>query len=207
MFMLYMSGHYELDEDVERSTFIFGEPTEQASGGEAHKYKTFADLGVCKKLEDALNKTHKTIPTIIQKEAYQSIVDQRDVILCAETGSGKTLSYVIPVLQQYYSFDGNNEGCIRRASFKYPSTVIVVPNKDLMAQVHNMCNEVLQYANNNSTEGSVQVSCGCVERVDSEWPYKGIKDQPDSHCPDILICTPAFLREYCFCCFLQSMML
>lgn len=185
----------------ERDVFIFGEPSEVqqsvegCSGSTVFAYQTFTDLGVARQLAIALQKTEKNIPTIIQKTSFKSIADKKDVVLCAETGSGKTLAYLLPVLEQYYSTN-MDRGSVFERGYKYPSTVVIVPNKDLMLQVYHMTQEILQHANTVRTtvEGSssVQVTCGCVERVDGYWPYSGVADEPSTHCPDILICTPAF---------------
>lgn len=184
--------------------FIFGEPTEAPKSSDidgnnlGNVYKTFLDMGICPQLAIALKKTNKTIPTIIQKTSFDSIVAKNDVVLCAETGSGKTLSYLLPVLEQYYTANETENGHPR--DFKYPSTVIMVPNKDLMAQVYHMSVEILQHANTvllptGVNGSSVQVSSGCIERVDGHWPYRGVPEDPLTHCPDILICTPAFLSK------------
>ena len=161
-------------------------------------YKTFVDMGIAPQLAIALKKTEKTIPTLIQKTSYETIFSKKDVIICAETGSGKTLAYLLPILHQYYS--SNIDRAQVEGGFKYPTTVIMVPNKELMAQVYNMSLEILQHANTVRTtitgESCVQVTCGCMERVDGHWPYRGVPDEPLSHAPDILICTPAFLGEF-----------
>ena len=184
----------------DRDTFIFGEPA--VSSGEAgaeacqHQYQTFLDMGVCPQLAVALKKTHKTIPTLIQKASFDSLVAKKDVVICAETGSGKTLAYLLPVLQQYYTANEARAG----GGLKYPSTVVMVPNKDLMVQVQAMAEEMLMHANTVRTtaggESCVQVSCGGMERVDGHWPYRGVPGEPLTHAPDILICTPAFLGEW-----------
>lgn len=187
--------------EVERDAYLFGDPTETASvegGGDGessiiYKHKTFVDMGVCPQLAIALKKTQKTIPTLIQKASFDSIVSKKDVVICAETGSGKTLSYLLPLLEQYYT------GPKERSSLKYPTAVVLVPNKDLMGQVQRMAEEVIKHANRVpvTAEGEMaaRVFCGCVERVDGHWPYEGLEEEPLTHSPDILICTPAFLGE------------
>jgi len=201
------STHSVGDSSQERDIFIFGEPStvQEGIGGSSKTsnaistYQSFTDMGVTRQLSIALKKTEKTIPTIIQKASFQSIVNEKDVVICAETGSGKTLAYLLPVLEQYYSMNMDRSS-LGEGGYKYPSTVIIVPNKDLMLQVYTMTQEILQHANTVRTteEGSdsVQVTCGCVERVDGHWPYSGAPDDPSTHSPDILICTPAFLGSF-----------
>ena len=61
--------------------------------------KTFADLGVRDELCDACANLNFTTPTPIQTQAIPLALQGRDVIGLAETGSGKTAAFVLPILQ------------------------------------------------------------------------------------------------------------
>ena len=61
--------------------------------------KTFADLGVREELCDACEALKYTSPTPIQVESIPLALEGRDVIGLAETGSGKTAAFVLPILQ------------------------------------------------------------------------------------------------------------
>lgn len=61
--------------------------------------KTFADLGVREELCDACEALKFTTPTPIQAQAIPLALEGRDVIGLAETGSGKTAAFVLPILQ------------------------------------------------------------------------------------------------------------
>ncbi|RMZ71547.1 hypothetical protein GMOD_00006672 [Pyrenophora seminiperda CCB06] len=61
--------------------------------------KTFADLGVREELCDACENLKFTNPTPIQTQAIPLALQGRDVIGLAETGSGKTAAFVLPILQ------------------------------------------------------------------------------------------------------------
>ena len=61
--------------------------------------KTFADLGVREELCDACENLKFTHPTPIQAQAIPLALAGRDVIGLAETGSGKTAAFVLPILQ------------------------------------------------------------------------------------------------------------
>ena len=61
--------------------------------------KTFADLGVREELVDACTALKYKHPTPIQVEAIPLALQGRDVIGLAETGSGKTAAFVLPILQ------------------------------------------------------------------------------------------------------------
>lgn len=60
---------------------------------------TFQDLGVIESLCDACTKLGYQTPTPIQKESIPLALQGRDIIGLAETGSGKTAAYALPILQ------------------------------------------------------------------------------------------------------------
>jgi ATP-dependent RNA helicase DDX47/RRP3 len=61
--------------------------------------KSFQDLGIIKELCDACEKMGFTAPRPIQVEAIPYALEGRDVIGLAETGSGKTAAFGLPMLQ------------------------------------------------------------------------------------------------------------
>lgn len=67
----------------------------------SHKsVETFADLGVCEWLCDSVAAMGFKKPSPIQAECIPAILHQRDVLGCAETGSGKTAAFALPILQE-----------------------------------------------------------------------------------------------------------
>ena len=60
---------------------------------------TFADLGVCPEVCGAVAKMGYVHPTKIQAESLPYTLKDRDIIGLAETGSGKTAAFAIPVIQ------------------------------------------------------------------------------------------------------------
>lgn len=61
---------------------------------------TFEELGVCPELCEALKAMGYKAPTKIQAESLPYTLKDRDMIGLAETGSGKTASFAIPVIQK-----------------------------------------------------------------------------------------------------------
>ena len=61
--------------------------------------KSFADLGLCEPLCEACDALGFKAPTDIQKEALPYALEGRDIIGLAQTGSGKTAAFALPVLQ------------------------------------------------------------------------------------------------------------
>ena len=84
------------DEDVEAD-----EQTEAADAapGDHASSKTFQDLGVIDSLCEACDKMGFKTPTPIQEQAIPIALTGRDVIGLAETGSGKTAAFALPILQ------------------------------------------------------------------------------------------------------------
>ena len=67
---------------------------------------TFDDFGLNKPLLNALNDLGYTQPTAIQEKVYSVMMSGRDVLGIAQTGTGKTLAYLLPTLRQWkYSKD------------------------------------------------------------------------------------------------------
>lgn len=75
------------------------EEGEAATAGADEAKKTFADLGVREELCDACENLKFKNPTPIQAQAIPLALEGRDVIGLAETGSGKTAAFVLPILQ------------------------------------------------------------------------------------------------------------
>jgi ATP-dependent RNA helicase RhlE len=59
----------------------------------------FTDLNIIKPILDALNEEGYTSPTPIQQQAIPHVLAQKDLLGCAQTGTGKTAAFAIPMLQ------------------------------------------------------------------------------------------------------------
>lgn len=74
-------------------------PTDTPGAAAAAAEKTFADLGITESLCDACAALNFSTPTPIQREAIPLALSGRDIIGLAETGSGKTAAFALPILQ------------------------------------------------------------------------------------------------------------
>ncbi|MFA5955832.1 DEAD/DEAH box helicase [Hyphomicrobium sp.] len=88
--------------------------------------KTFADLGLSPKVQVAITAAGYTIPTPIQAAAIPVAVTGRDVLGIAQTGTGKTASFVLPMITRLES---------GRARARMPRSLILAPTRELAAQV------------------------------------------------------------------------
>ena len=88
---------------------------------------TFASLGLSPELVSAIDDRGYTEPTPVQLAAIPAVLAGRDVWACAQTGSGKTAAFALPLLQRLLGAH-DEEGHRVRA-------VILVPTRELAAQV------------------------------------------------------------------------
>ena len=97
---------------------------------------TFADFDLSEKILDVLADLNLFEPTPIQEKSFRPVLSGRDIMGIAQTGTGKTLAYLLPVLHQWkYSKTGN------------PSVLVLVPTRELVVQV----TEVLETLTQNLT--------------------------------------------------------
>jgi ATP-dependent RNA helicase DDX47/RRP3 len=99
---------------------------------------TFAALGVCDELCDACLQMGYSEPTPIQTEAIPLALAGKDVIGLAQTGSGKTAAFAIPILQALLT--ATHAGAAggrhaRAAAASSPFAVVVAPTRELVFQI------------------------------------------------------------------------
>ena len=87
----------------------------------------FSSLGLSFHLQKALADQNYTQPYPIQKQAIPAIIKGKDILGIAQTGSGKTLSYVLPILQQLQLKP--------LAKNRHIVALILVPTRELAVQV------------------------------------------------------------------------
>ena len=87
---------------------------------------TFADLGLSEELLRAVSESGYVHPTPIQEAAIPWVLMGRDVLGCAQTGTGKTASFVLPMLD---ILTGS------RAKARMPRSLILEPTRELALQV------------------------------------------------------------------------
>ena len=89
---------------------------------------TFRDLGLAEQVLNAVEQTGYTVPTPIQAEAIPHILENRDLIGIAQTGSGKTAAFTLPMISVL------SKG---RARARMPRSLILCPTRELAAQIAN----------------------------------------------------------------------
>jgi superfamily II DNA/RNA helicase len=92
----------------------------------------FSDLGLSPKVLAAVEAVGYTTPTPIQEQAIPHVLARRDVVGIAQTGTGKTAGFVLPMLTML------EQG---RARARMPRTLILEPTRELAAQVEDSFNK------------------------------------------------------------------
>jgi superfamily II DNA/RNA helicase len=134
---------------------------------------TFADLGLSPEVLSAIADLGYQTPTPIQAQATPTILMGRDVLGCAQTGTGKTAAFVLPMI------DILNHG---RAKARMPRSLILEPTRELAAQVAENFDK---YGKN--CELSMALLIGGESFVDQERKLdRGV---------DVLIATPGRLID------------
>lgn len=87
--------------------------------------KTFNELGLNEKLINGLAKKNITEPTKVQSLTIEKIIEHKDLLVNSETGSGKTLSYLLPMFEKINS------------AKKDPQVLILAPTHELVMQIAN----------------------------------------------------------------------
>jgi ATP-dependent RNA helicase RhlE len=95
---------------------------------------TFIDLNLSKPLLKALNDIGFENPTPIQEKAFPIIMSGKDTVGIAQTGTGKTFAYLLPILRQ-----------LTYSEQRQPRVLIVVPTRELVAQVVSEIEKLTKY--------------------------------------------------------------
>jgi ATP-dependent RNA helicase RhlE len=141
--------------------------------------KNFSDLGLCAELVRAVTDKGYDTPSPIQAEAIPAVLKRRDVIAAAQTGTGKTAGFTLPMIQILSDMDSEKP---RRG--RPVRALILTPTRELAAQVHE---NIRTY--------------GVHTRLKSSVVFGGVKINPQIRQlrdgVDILVATPGRLLDLC----------
>lgn len=90
--------------------------------------QTFAEIGIQGKILDIINRRSISTPTPIQHQAIPLVTQGKDLIGIAQTGTGKTLAFVLPILQH-----------MSRGASTGDRMLVLVPTRELAYQVDEVC--------------------------------------------------------------------
>src|SRR3954466_5422170 len=95
---------------------------------------SFADLGLVPELLRAVTEKGYSTPTPIQSQAIPAVLSGRDVLAGAQTGTGKTAGFTLPLLQKLGARGGRN-----------PRALVLTPTRELAAQVEQSVQDYGKY--------------------------------------------------------------
>ena len=97
---------------------------------------TFQDLNLNTPLYNALDDLGFTVPTPIQAEAFNVVSSGKDMVGIAQTGTGKTFAYMLPILKN-----------LKFSEQETPRILILVPTRELVVQVVEEIEKLAKYIN------------------------------------------------------------
>ena len=103
---------------------------------------TFESLGLTTNICDAIHSMSISEPTAIQMAVIPSILEHKNVICSSETGSGKTIAYLAPIIQmirEYKELKGEQTSTV------FPKCLVTVPSRELAEQVGNVAQVLGSY--------------------------------------------------------------
>jgi ATP-dependent RNA helicase RhlE len=136
---------------------------------------TFADLPLAEPIQRALREEKYTVPTPIQAQAIPYQLEGRDIIGCAQTGTGKTAAFALPILNHIAANPKRLERGMAR-------TLVLTPTRELAVQV-----------------GKSFTTYGRNIRLRHALVYGGVSQHPQTRAiargVDILVATPGRLLD------------
>jgi ATP-dependent RNA helicase RhlE len=137
---------------------------------------SFEKINLIKPIQKALAEEGYTIPTPIQKQAIPIILERKDLLGCAQTGTGKTAAFAVPILQILYNekISGNEKRTIH--------SLILTPTRELAIQIGD---SFFAYGKHTGLK-NVVVFGGVPQKAQTDKLKAGV---------DILIATPGRLLD------------
>jgi len=136
----------------------------------------FEDLSLSKSIQKAVYEEGYTNPTPIQEQAIPLILAGNDLIGCAQTGTGKTAAFAIPIIHQLHRIVGSSK------KPKQIRALVVTPTRELAVQIGQSFDTYAKYTN--LTQLTI---------------FGGVSQNPQvetlKHGVDILIATPGRLLD------------
>lgn len=149
-----------------------GKPTEQSTGESPAEIipHAFTDYPLDRQLQDNIRVKGYTIPTPIQDQVIPAILALRDVIGIAQTGTGKTAAFLIPLIQKV---------TVDRAQ----RVLVVAPTRELAYQIHKELRDIAR---------GLSIRSALLIGGTGEWRQK----EDIRRDPHFVIATPGRLKDF-----------
>jgi ATP-dependent RNA helicase RhlE len=131
----------------------------------------FRDLGLQSALAEKCESIGYSEPTPIQQKAIPYVLDGKDIIACAETGTGKTAAFLLPIIQN-----------LAAKKSKGTSVLILAPTRELANQTEAACRQL----------APKKIKCVClIGGAAYNRQIDGLRNRPD-----IIVATPGRLMDF-----------
>jgi ATP-dependent RNA helicase RhlE len=137
---------------------------------------SFEQLNLIKPIQKALDEEGYTIPTPIQQQSIPIILERKDILGCAQTGTGKTAAYAVPILQILHEEKSAGK------EKKNISSLVLAPTRELALQISESFTAYSKYVGLRN----VVIYGGIPQKRQTDKLKKGC---------DILIATPGRLLD------------
>jgi len=137
---------------------------------------TFEELEIIPPIKEALSAEGYTQPTPIQEKSIPALLKRKDLLGIAQTGTGKTAAFAIPILQHLYNDNHQN------SKYKKIKALIVTPTRELAIQIEESFSKYGKYTGIKNTV----IFGGVKQGAQTQALRKGI---------DVLIATPGRLLD------------
>ncbi len=138
---------------------------------------TFEKLNLIEPIQQALKEEGYTTPTPIQAQAIPLLLERHDLLGCAQTGTGKTAAFAIPILQ-ILTEEAKNALKVRKSI----KCLILTPTRELAIQIHE---SFVAYGKYTSLKTAV-IFGGVSQKAQTDTLRQGV---------DILVATPGRLLD------------
>ena len=134
---------------------------------------TFLDTGITSELADIVAKLGYETPTPVQSQAIPLALQGKDIVACAQTGTGKTAAFLLPTIEIIKH---------SRSRHRMPSAIILTPTRELASQVYE---NFLSYSQGTGLKAISMVG-GEIISIQERTLKRGV---------DIIIATPGRLID------------
>lgn len=148
-------------------------PVEATGDNVPPHINTFDDIELTEIIDNNIKLATYDVPTPVQKYAIPIIMSGRDLMACAQTGSGKTAAFLVPILNQMYKHGvtpppSGNRPFNRRK--QYPLGLVLAPTRELATQIfeeskkfcyRSRMRPCVLYGGNNTQEQMRELDRGC----------------------------------------------
>ncbi|XP_033113374.1 probable ATP-dependent RNA helicase DDX56 [Anneissia japonica] len=148
---------------------------------EEEKRVEFHEMGLDDRLLKDIAKLGWEKPTVIQEQAIPMILEGKDVLARARTGSGKTAAFVVPLIQKILLRK-------QRTEEQYVSTLVLTPSRELCRQAYSNIQDL-------SSSCSREVKCADVSGQVNIKAQRSILMEK----PDIVVGTPGRILQHLQC--------